>query len=34
MLKRIKFKENKKGLIKASVEAAELVFIDSRPYKA
>ncbi|EXX60941.1 hypothetical protein RhiirA1_467453 [Rhizophagus irregularis] len=34
MLKRIKFKENEKGLIKASVEAAELVFIESRLYKA
>ncbi|CAB4446611.1 unnamed protein product [Rhizophagus irregularis] len=34
MLKRIKFKENEKGLIKASIEAAELVFIESRPYKA
>src|SRR5205085_10105507 len=33
MLKRIN-KENGKGLIKASIEAAELVFIDSRPYKA
>ena len=32
MLKRVK--ENEKGLIKASVEAAELAFIDSRPYKA
>src|SRR4051794_27278603 len=33
MLKRIN-KENGKGLIKASIEAAELVFINSCPYKA
>ena len=32
LLKRIK--ENGKGLVKASVEVAEFVFIDSRPYKA
>lgn len=32
MLKRVT--ENEKGLIKASAEAAELVFIDCRPYKA
>ncbi|GBB86521.1 hypothetical protein RclHR1_12950002 [Rhizophagus clarus] len=31
MLKRVK--ENEKGLIKISVKAAELVFIDSHPYK-
>ncbi len=32
MLKRVK--KNGKGLIKASIEAAELVFIESHPYKA